>query len=142
MTALHKCTSESPLLCTSAPPYGEHSVRVQSIGAFVHICAAFVQSICAEGFPALGHLETLDGRTEETPAHAQTLARPVGIAHAFRLAIRSLTNGFVIRDSAKASNRDKHLAAPSNHSLTAVGACSVRFARKTLHPVQIYRGAA
>ena len=38
------------------------------------------------------------------------------------------TNGFVIRDSANASNRDKHLAEPSNDSLTAVCSCSVPLA--------------
>jgi hypothetical protein len=79
------------------------------------------------GNPSYASLVSLDLASREAKCrpHAQTSARRVGLTHAFRLAIRNLTNEFVIRDSAKASNRDKHLAAPSNHSLTAVGFCSV-----------------
>jgi hypothetical protein len=36
-----------------------------------------------------------------------------------------MTNEFMIRDSFILSNRDKHLAEPSNGSLTPVGFCSV-----------------
>lgn len=80
--------------------------------------------ICAAPDADLGHVAGNAEVTHGSWPHARTSARPVGIAHAFRLAIREATNEFVIRDSAKESNSDKHLAAPSNHSLTAVGSCS------------------
>lgn len=39
----------------------------------------------------------------------------------------SMTNGFMIRDSARLSNSDEHLVAPSNGNLTAAGCCSAHF---------------
>lgn len=62
------------------------------------------------------------------PAQERRLARPVGTAHASRLAIPSPTNEFLIRDSVKVSSSDKHLATPSNHSLTAFGSRSMSLA--------------
>jgi hypothetical protein len=59
-------------LCTSAPPYGEHCVREQSICAFVRTCAA----ICAEhlcrgmyGLPTLGPPDEEAGRKEPAQTH-------------------------------------------------------------------------
>ncbi len=56
--------------------------------------------------------------------HAPSPRSPVGIARAPG-ADRATTNRFVIRDSARLSNSDRHLAAPSNDSLMAGGFCSV-----------------
>ena len=68
------------------------------------------------------------GGPDQTPAQERRLARPVGTAHASRLAIPSPTNEFLIRDSVKVSSSDKQLAAPSNHSLTAFGSRSMSLA--------------
>jgi hypothetical protein len=89
----------------------------ERIDALVHLCITCAEHLC----------RWMGGKKDrpDEPPHEREPARRVGLAHAFRLAIRSLTNEFVIRDSANASNRDKHLAAPSNDSLTAVGYCSV-----------------
>jgi hypothetical protein len=83
---------------------------------YVHLCSTQCRP-CA-----------FDPERDDSPAHEQTPARRVGIAHAFRVAIRETTNEFVIRNSAKESNSDGHLRAPSNDSLTAAGSYSVPLA--------------
>lgn len=76
-----------------------------------------------------GPIPRTNERTEQREAnqrpHARTSARLVGLANASRLAVLILTNEFLIRDSAKESSGDRHLAVPSNGSLTAIGSCSV-----------------
>jgi hypothetical protein len=100
---------------------------------YVHLCSTSSDLV---------HLtpgeKTARGKNEKTDdAHARTHARLVGLTIHARdslsaasrirdaLAFRGATNEFVIRGSSNACNRDKHLAAPSNDSLTAVGSCSV-----------------
>lgn len=88
--------------------------------------------LCSDALPILKGLSSGGvGRGSTAPAHpwvilaarrAPTSARRVGSAAklaAVRASrISNMTNEFMIRDSAKASNSDGHLAAPSNGFLT------------------------
>ncbi len=66
-------------------------------------------------------------RTDPTRAKPPRAVRDARKSRVFNFSTDVyMTNEFVIRDSTNFSNDDKHLASPSNDSLTPVGSCSVR----------------
>lgn len=103
-------------------------VHVSAIRANAHNAHTYLRYVhmCSTGCRPCAADQRAGLRKRPSPyAHARTSARRVGNAQTDRVAILSQTNEFLIRDSAKESNSDRHLATPSNHSLTAVGSCSV-----------------
>jgi hypothetical protein len=79
--------------------------------ALSFLCARVLENIAADPSPPVTR-----------PASAFSLrADPAALARG-RSQPCAMTNEFVIRDSAKASSSDRHLAAPSNEFLTAAGA--------------------